>query len=232
MVDRIREQRYAETRANLDFADLHERTRDHDPGVGQILLRAFAWPFCKGIWRMRHEGRENVPRQGAVIVAANHASFLDHFFIGLGIHRPVNFMAKSQLFTPLSRTPISVLGAYPVMRGAHDEAAHTTSQAILARAGVVIMYPQGGRTRTDEFGGRARAGVARLAYESGAPIVPTAVIGSARVREWRRGRFPQVTVRYGKPLPVERDPEARRDRQQALADEVMAAVRELYTAAV
>jgi len=228
MVDPIRKQRYEERRRELDFAALHRRTRDHDPGLGQRLVRRSIWPACRLVWRLRHEGREHLPATGPLIVAANHASFMDHFFVGLGIPRPVNFMAKSQLFNAGSRTLINVLGAYPVVRGAHDEESLATSLAILARGSVLITYPQGGRARGDEFGGRARPGVGRLMYESGAPVVPTAVIGSARVREWRRGRFPAVTVRYGEPFRVPRDPEAALTAQQALAEQVMQSVRRLY----
>jgi 1-acyl-sn-glycerol-3-phosphate acyltransferase len=189
------------------------------------------WPPCRILWRLHHEGRQHLPPTGPLIIAANHASFLDHFFIGLGVPRPVNFMAKSQLFTPWSKTLISVLGAYPVIRGAHDEESHATSMAILARASVLVTYPQGGRARGDDFGGRARPGVGRLAYQSGAPVVPTAVLGSAQVREWRRGRFPRVTVRYGEAITVDPDPDPSLPRQQALAEEIMAEVRRLYEAA-
>jgi 1-acyl-sn-glycerol-3-phosphate acyltransferase len=230
MVDRIRRQRYEERRRGLDFASLHRRAQDHDPAGGQMLVRLAIRPPCAVLWRLHHEGRDNLPRQGPVIVVANHASFMDHFFIGLGVPRPINFMAKSQLFTPATRTLINVLGAYPVVRGAHDEDSHATSLAILARGSVLITYPQGGRARGDEFGGRARPGLGRLMLESGAPVIPTAVIGSARVREWRRGHFPRITVRYGEPIQVERDPAASLTRQQALAEEVMLAVRTLYEA--
>lgn len=226
----ISAQQYEDPRADLDFADLHRRARGQDPGLGQSLLRAAMWPPCKLLWRVRHEGRDNIPATGQLIVAANHASAVDHFFVGLGIPRPVNFMAKSQLFNAASRTPLNLVGAYPVRRGARDEDAHMTSMAILARGGVVVMYPQGGRTRTDAWGGAPRRGVARLAYESGAAVLPTAVIGSAQVREWRRARFPQVIVRYGEPMTVTRDPAASREKQQALAEEIMAVVRSLYDA--
>lgn len=230
MPDPIRQQRYAERRRNLDFGALHERTRDHDPGLGQMAIRYGMWPPCRILWRLHHEGREHLPPSGPLILAANHASFLDHWFIGLGVPRPVNFMAKSQLFTPWSKTLISVLGAYPVVRGAHDEESHATSMAILARASVLVTYPQGGRARGDDFGGRARPGVGRLSYQSGAPVVPTAVLGSAQVREWRRGRFPRVTVRYGQAIAVDPDPDPSLPKQQALAEEIMAEVRRLYDA--
>ncbi|HWD65063.1 MAG TPA: lysophospholipid acyltransferase family protein [Solirubrobacteraceae bacterium] len=230
MVEPIRRQRYEEHRRELDFGRLHQRTRDHDPGFGQWLIRPTVGPLCRLVWRLHHEGRDNIPKRGPVIVAANHASFMDHFFIGVGVPRPVNFVAKSQLFTPATRTPFSVLGAYPVIRGAHDEESHTTSMAILARGSVLVTYPQGGRARGDEFGGRPRPGVGRLMYESGAPVVPTAVIGSAQVREWRRGHFPPVTVRFGTPMQVPPDPSSSLTSQRSLAEEVMRAVRALYDA--
>src|SRR5205085_2585696 len=96
-VEEIREQRYRDERPNLDFSDLHARTRNQDAGATQTAVRVISWPIFKAIWRMHHEGRENVPRRGPVIIAANHASFLDHFLIGHGIPRPLNYMAKSQL---------------------------------------------------------------------------------------------------------------------------------------
>ncbi len=229
LVEPIRELRYTEKRRDLDFAAQHRRTRHRDPGAGQTALRALAWPTCKLLWRVHHEGRENIPVQGPVIIAANHASFMDHFFVGIGVPRPVNFMAKSQLFNSASRTALSVLGAYPVIRGAHDEEAHATALAVLARGSVVVIYPQGGRARGSEFGGRARPGLGRMAYDTGAPIVPTAVLGSARVREWRHGRFPRVTVRYGRPLEVEPNAEAGLADYQALATEALARVHDLYT---
>jgi 1-acyl-sn-glycerol-3-phosphate acyltransferase len=230
MVDPIRTQRYQERRRGLDFAALHRRTRNHDPGLVQLAIRYGMWLPCRIVWRLRHEGREHLPASGPVIIAANHASFLDHFFVGLGVPRPVNFMAKSQLFNSGSRTLLNVLGAYPVIRGAHDEESHATSMAILARGSVLLTYPQGGRARGDDFGGRARPGVGRLAYQSGAPVIPTAVLGSARVREWRRGHFPRVTVRYGEAITVDPEPDPSLRQQQALAEEIIGVIRVLYEA--
>jgi 1-acyl-sn-glycerol-3-phosphate acyltransferase len=89
MIDPIRRQGYQERRRSLDFARLHRRTRTRDPRAGQRLLRAVMWPPCRALWRLHHEGRENLPALGPVIVAPNQASFMDHFFVGLGIPRPV-----------------------------------------------------------------------------------------------------------------------------------------------
>lgn len=228
MVDQIREQRYRDERKGLRFDELHARTRARDPGLTQVLVRAASWPACKLIWRMRHEGREHVPASGPVIVAANHASFLDHFFLGHGISRPLNFIAKSQLFTPATQTALNLIGAFPIKRGELDGDAFTTAETVLARGGLVITYPQGGRSRDGELSGRVRSGVGRLALQTGAPIVPAAIIGSAHIREWRRGRFPRVTVRFGEPIPGRLEPDARRERHQQVANTVMERIRELY----
>ncbi len=227
-IERIREQRYRDDRDDVDFSDLHRRSRDHDPRLFQTALRVTTWPVFRLLWRMHHEGRENVPASGPVILAANHASFLDHFLVGHGTPRQLNYMAKSQLFTPRTRTLLSLAGAYPIRRGEQDNDAFETSLAILQRGSLLVTYPQGGRARGEELGARARSGVGRLAMESGAPVVPTAIIGSARIREWKRGHFPAVTVRYGEPIQVARQPNASRDDHQALADEVMERIRMLY----
>jgi 1-acyl-sn-glycerol-3-phosphate acyltransferase len=92
------------------------------------------------------------------------------------------------------------------------------------------MYCEGGRSRTGKVGDVARPGIGRLALESGATIVPVAIHGSVRVRNWRRLEFPSVTVKYGTPFRYERVEEATRDQQQAVADVILAEIRELYDA--
>jgi 1-acyl-sn-glycerol-3-phosphate acyltransferase len=91
----------------------------------------------------------------------------------------------------------------------------------------VGIYAEGGRSRSGGLG-EPRRGVGRLALESGAPVVPTAIHGSQRTREWRRGRFPRVTVSYGEPLSFEREADPSRERQQEAAEEIFARVRGLY----
>ena len=113
-------------------------------------------------------------------------------------------------------------------RGARDEEAFITAETILERAGVVAMYPEGGRSRTGLLSDRARPGVGRLALDTGAPVVPIAIYGSSRIRNWKRLRFPQVTVMFGEPLRFEREPAASRERHQEIADAIFAEVRALY----
>ena len=111
-------------------------------------------------------------------------------------------MAKSQMFGghPLSWV-YSHGGVFPVRRGNHDEEAFTTAFRILDRGGVVGMYVEGGRSRTGQLG-EAKAGIGRLALESGAAVVPVAILGSNQVRNWRRLRFPKVLVEYGAAVPL------------------------------
>lgn len=227
MVDELRPQRYEDPREGLDLAKFHERTRRGDPGAAQRVVRVLTWPLVHLVWRVSYEG--SVPMDGPVLVASNHASFMDHFFIGHGIPRPCVFMAKSQLFNAVSKELMSVAGAFPVRRGAHDEDAIVTAEMVLERGSLVIMYPQGGRARGQELGGKVRAGVGRLALETGAPVVPTAVVGSAHVREWRRGHLPQVHVRFGEPIGFGLEQAAPRERHQEVAETIMDHIRALHS---
>ena len=110
-------------------------------------------------------------------------------------------------------------------RGFRDEEAFITAGAILERGGCMAMYCEGGRSRSGRIGDRARPGIGRLALESGATIVPVAIHGSERVRNWKRLRFPKVTVQYGEPFRYERVAEPTRDQQQAVADEILDAIK-------
>jgi len=92
----------------------------------------------------------------------------------------------------------------------------------------VAMYCEGGRSRTGRLADQAKPGIGRLALESGAPIVPVAIYGSQRARNWKRLQFPKVTIRYGEPFRYEAVPEATREQQQAVADEILGEIKTLY----
>ncbi|MHB8491852.1 MAG: lysophospholipid acyltransferase family protein, partial [Solirubrobacteraceae bacterium] len=182
-----------------------------------------------------------VPRTGAAIIAPNHFSTLDHFFVAMYLRRRVRFMAKSQLFKGPLAPVLRHLGAFPVRRGARDEDAMGTALEILRKGGVVVIYPEGGRSRTHAIAERARPGVGRLALESGAPVIPVAIHGSQRARNWKRLDFPKITVRYGRPMGFGEPGAAAstaglntqstvdlREAQQAVADEVLSAARALW----
>src|ERR1700761_525401 len=110
------------------------------------------------VYRARGLATENVPN-GPVILAPNHASFMDHFFTGAFIRRRVQFMGKSQLFKGPGEYIFSHGGVFPVRRGYADEEAFTTAFAILERGGAVVMYCEGGRSRNGQVGEEARPGI-------------------------------------------------------------------------
>jgi 1-acyl-sn-glycerol-3-phosphate acyltransferase len=91
------------------------------------------------------------------------------------------------------------------------------------------MYCEGGRSRTGQLSQKAKPGIGRLALETGAPVVPIAIYGSEKARNWKRLQFPKVTVQYGEPMAFDRVAEPTREQQQVVADEVFARIRHLYS---
>jgi 1-acyl-sn-glycerol-3-phosphate acyltransferase len=153
---------------------------------------------------------------------------MDHFFTGLYLRRKIRFMAKSQLFGPPVLTYIYKHGGvFPVRRGHHDEEAFVTAATILDQEGMLLVYAEGGRSRSGELG-EPKPGIGRIALEAGAPVVPVAIHGSAGVRSWKRLRFPKVTVQFGEPIPFPREESPSRERQLEMATQVFDRVREMY----
>jgi 1-acyl-sn-glycerol-3-phosphate acyltransferase len=137
-------------------------------------------------------------------------------------------MAKSQLFKRPLQFIFNHGGVFPVRRGYQDEDAFITAETVLGRGGMVAMYCEGGRSRTGKLGDKAKPGIGRLTLESGAQVVPVAIHGSSKVRNWKRLQFPKVTVHYGEPLSFERVSNPARERQQEVADEIFAEIKQLY----
>jgi 1-acyl-sn-glycerol-3-phosphate acyltransferase len=184
------------------------------------------------IWRVRAIGVKNVPKEGPLVLAPNHFSQMDHFFVGVYLRRKVRFMAKSQLFGPPLLTYVYKHGGvFPVRRGHRDEEAFETARQLLGQGEMLLVYAEGGRSRSGKLG-KPRPGIGRIALESGAPIVPVAIHGSERARQWKRFRFPKITVQFGEPVsfPVEEAPS--RERQLEVASEIFARVRKLYEGTV
>ena len=157
---------------------------------------------------MTRIGLEHVPKRGPVIIAANHRSFLDPFVIACMARRPMYYVAKKELFRRSWQAWIlNALGAFPVDRGASDTDMIDTAKAILARGDIVLIFPEGTRTRPGALG-KPKRGVGRLALETGVPVVPMAVLGTEAVRRGWRIRPHKVSLRAGRPLrfPVVEDP--------------------------
>jgi 1-acyl-sn-glycerol-3-phosphate acyltransferase len=225
----LRPQVYVDPRPAEYFDRFHAWARTHEPDWVYTFVKVVSYPYCRLVFRLRAKNLGNVPPAGPVILAPNHFSAMDHWFVGILLPRRVRFMAKSQLFKGgLLEFILLHAGAFPVRRGQRDEEAIRTAAELLRREGVVVMYPEGGRSRSGRIGTTARRGVGRLAIETGAPVVPVAVIGSERARNWRRLQFPSVTVRYGEPLRFDADHEPSRERQQEVADHVLARIRQLH----
>jgi 1-acyl-sn-glycerol-3-phosphate acyltransferase len=225
----LKPQVYRDPRPKEYFDRFHARARHSDAGWTYELTRYVVVPYMLVAFRTRAIGTANVPN-GPVILAPNHGSFMDHFFAGAFIRRRVRFMAKSQLFgNPIATYIFSVGGVFPVRRGHHDEEAFITAFQLLERGAPVVMYPEGGRSRTGELAEQAKPGLGRLALETGAPVVPIAILGSHQVRNWKRLRFPRVTVQYGSPIGFERVEHPTREQQQEVADYVLDRIRELHS---
>jgi 1-acyl-sn-glycerol-3-phosphate acyltransferase len=224
----LRPQVYTDPRPKEYFDRFHARARTRRPSFVYDIVRIVSSLYAWTLLRARASGAQNVPETGAAILAPNHFSYMDHFLVGIFIRRKVRFMAKSQLFSHGAQWVYLQGGVFPVRRGARDDEAFVTAEAILERGGVVVMYPEGGRSRTGLLGEQAKPGIGRLALESGAPVVPIAILGSAKIRNWKRLRFPRVRVQYGEPLHFSREPAPTRERQQEIADAVFAEIRSLY----
>ncbi|HEX8067485.1 MAG TPA: lysophospholipid acyltransferase family protein [Thermoleophilaceae bacterium] len=189
----------------MDLDRHHERIRAR--GVQPLVywvVRAVLQPAILVWFRLARLGREHVPREGAVILAANHKSFLDPFVVGVCLRRPVYFVAKRELFEKrLTGWFLNCLGAFPIRRGESDEEAVETAKAVLARGDAVVIFPEGTRVRRDGLGDPKR-GVGRLALQTGAPVVPIAVHGTERARRGWWIRPVKVRVRCGRPLTFPR----------------------------
>ena len=224
----MRAQVYMDPRPQESFDRFHERARRHEPDVVYSLVRITTSLLSWIVFRVRTIDADRVPGSGPVILAPNHFSFMDHFFLGASLRRKVRFMAKSQLFSPPMEWIYTHGGVFPVRRGHRDEEAFITAETILGRDGCLAMYCEGGRQRTGTVSDTARPGLGRLVLETGAPVVPVAIHGSQRARNWKRLDFPRITVRYGEPITFPREEGATKSRWQTVADDVLDRIRRMH----
>jgi 1-acyl-sn-glycerol-3-phosphate acyltransferase len=227
-LSKMKDQVYVDPRPKEYFDRFHARTRSRKPDWVYEAVRCVTTLYGWTFFRARPINSDKVPPSGPVILAPNHFSFMDHFFVGMGPRRKVQFMAKSQLFAPPMQWIYTHGGVFPVRRGARDAEAFETAHTVLGRGGCLAMYCEGGRSRTGKLSESAKPGIGRLALESGAVVVPVAIHGSSRVRNWKRLEFPKVTIQYGEPLRFEQVDAPSREQQQATADAIFSEIRDLY----
>ena len=228
----LKAQKYKDERPAELFAPVHERIRNHEANWMYEAVRMVLTPIVVLFFRGRAISSDKVPAYGPVILAPNHFSNMDHFFMAAFIRRRVSFVAKSQLYfiNPFLDKVFLWGGVLPIRRGARDEEGFITMRKVLERGGSIVMYAEGGRSRSGDLSDTVKPGIGRLALETGAPIVPVAIYGSAKARNWKRGQLPKVTVQYGDPFRYEKVEAPTREQSQAVAEEIFADVRTLYTA--
>jgi len=174
-------------------------------------------PFVKGLFRLRAEGVENVPKEGGFVLAANHLSNFDPWPLGIPLfpQRYLRFMAKSELFWWPLGPIIRSGGAFKVRRGEGDLEAMRTAIDLVRQGHAVVMFPHGTRARkglVKRYQPRAHSGAARIALEAGVPLVPAALAGTDRL-----SRLGPLRVRYGRPIDLD-GLDARAATEQLMAE--------------
>jgi 1-acyl-sn-glycerol-3-phosphate acyltransferase len=177
--------------------------------VAYGLLKSFLTPVLTLLFRPKVKGLRNVPSQGPVIIASNHLSFSDSIFMPLVVPRKVTFLAKSEYFTSpgpkglLKKLTFIALGQVPVDRagGSRSEAALLTGLSVLAQGECLGIYPEGTRSPDGRLY-RGRTGIARLAFESGAPVIPVAMFNTAEIQPTGKviPKILRVKMIFGEPM--------------------------------
>ena len=198
-------------------------------------LRAFLTPFLMLLFRPKVKGLRNVPATGPLILASNHLSFSDSIFMPLVVPRKVTFLAKSEYFTSpglkgfIKKLTFQALGQVPVDRsgGRRSEAALLTGLQLLSEGACIGIYPEGTRSPDGKLY-KGRTGIARMALESGAPVIPVAMLNTAEIQPTGQvvPKVMQVEMRFGEPMTFSGDAT---DIQllRSITDEIMKKIQEL-----
>ena len=206
------------------------------PEVGQIqtIARMVLRPVLRFFWRINVEGIENVPQSGPAIIAPNHTSVIDSFFLPAVLPRRVSLVGKSEYLDDWkTRKLFPALGMIPIDRsgGSASERALNTAARALDRGELFAIYPEGTRSRSGKLH-KGHTGAARLALRCNAPIVPVGIVGTRDIQppDAKMPKpFMSVTIRFGRPVDVGRYQDLVDDRMilRQIIDEVMFEIRNL-----
>ena len=205
-------------------------------GVGryQALVRRFLKPLVHRLWDFRVEGLEHVPSDGPAVLCPNHAAAIDSFLVPAVLDRNVIYVGKSEYLDDWkTRSLFPALGMIPIDRrgGDHAAAALDAARQVLDRGGLFGIYPEGTRSRSGRLH-KGHTGAARLAVDTGAPIIPVGLLGTADIQPVDRVLprfFRTVTIRFGPPINVDRYTARIGDRAmyREVIDEVMYEIQQL-----
>lgn len=201
--------------------------------VGYWITKLIFTPLLRLGFRVRSDGRHHVPRRGPAILASNHNSFMDSLFLPLVVHRRITYVAKAEYFDDWKTAWFfRASGQIPIRRGAGSawRRAIESAAEVLDEGHLFGIYPEGTRSKDGRLG-RGHTGIARLALQTGAPVIPIGFVGTGRALPIGR-KFPtlftKVEVRFGAPMCFSvRPDETERMALRRITDEVMRAIQGL-----
>lgn len=218
------------------MASRKKRSMVQGDKVAYGLLKSFLLPVLTLLFRPKVKGLRNVPATGPVIIASNHLSFSDSIFMPLVVPRKVTFLAKSEYFTSpglkglVKKLTFIALGQVPVDRagGSRSEAALLTGLSVLARGECLGIYPEGTRSPDGRLY-RGRTGVARLAMESGAPVIPVAMFNTAEIQPTGKviPKIMRVKMVFGEPMNFSGKDSTNPEELRKATDAIMKKLQEL-----
>jgi len=195
-------------------------------------MRPVVGVISRTLWRISFRGYEHVPTEGGLVIAANHQTYVDPFWIGSRVKRPIRYLAWNEAFKwPLVGRALELLGAWPLALERGNPTAHRRSLQWLRGGGAVMIFPEGQRAFAAGELSRLKAGAVRLALEAGAAVLPVTIRGGERVwpRDQRLPRFGRVEVIFHpvRRLTVHEGEDARlviQRETEALADIIKSAL--------
>lgn len=183
------------------------------------FARGLVGAIIKPLYRIEVLGRENIPKEGGVLICSNHIDNLDPPVVGVTSPRPIHFMAKAELFkVPVLGSILPNINAFPVKRGVSDRESLRTALKVLKEGNVLGIFPEGTRSKDGKLG-KGLSGIGFFALRTDCAVVPCAIIGPYKM-------FGKLKVVYGKPVEMEafREEKASAD---VVTDKIMDSIREI-----